>query len=105
MSESVLPKRWWLTPLLFLIAFFGCAVAAWNYDETAREILAKSFFTIAGTLASPFILETSVALGGLTIVLVFNEYRRLKDGPDWVEMEVKTENSLSQEFDEANGPS
>ena len=105
MSESVLPKRWWLTPLLFLIAFVGCAVAAWNYDETAREILAKSFFTIAGTLASPFILETSVALGGLTIVLVFNEYRRLKDGPDWVEMQVKTEDPLRQEFEEAKRPS
>lgn len=105
MSESVLPKRWWLVPLLFLLTFVGCAVAAWNYDETAREILAKSFFTIAGTLASPFILETSVALGGLTIVLVFNEYRRLKDGPDWVEMEVKTEDPLCQELDEANRPS
>ncbi len=105
MSESVLPKRWWLTPLLFLIAFVGCVVAAWNYDETAREILAKSFFTIAGTLASPFILETSVALVGLTIVLVFNEYRRLKDGPDWVEMEVKTEDKMHQEAHRTGDPS
>jgi hypothetical protein len=105
MSESVLPKRWWLMPLFFAIVFIGCTVAAWNYSETAKEILAKSFFTIAGTLASPFILETSVALAGLTIVLVFNEYRRLKDGPDWVEMEVKTEESLSQESNEANGAS
>ena len=105
MSESVLPKRWWVTPLLFLMTIVGCATTAWNYDETAREILAKSFFTIAGTLATPFILETSVALGGLTIVLVFNEYRRLKDGPDWVEMEVKTQDPQSHEFDKTNGPS
>jgi hypothetical protein len=25
------------------------------------------------------------------LVLVFNEWRRLKAGPDWVEMEVRTE--------------
>ncbi|MCX6855818.1 MAG: hypothetical protein NTV80_13035 [Verrucomicrobia bacterium] len=102
MSESVLPKRWWLMPLVIAVVMIVGMVAAWNYDETAREILAKSFFTIAGTLASPFILETSIALGGLTIVLVFNEWRRLKDGPDWVEMEVKTDDTLSQESEAAN---
>jgi O-antigen ligase len=102
MSESVLPKRWWLMPLVIAIVMIVSMVAAWNYDETAREILAKSFFTIAGTLASPFILETSIALGGLTIVLVFNEWRRLKDGPDWVEMEVKIDDTLSQESEAAN---
>jgi hypothetical protein len=103
MSESVLPKRWWLMPLLFLIVFVSCVIAAWNYSETAQEILAKSFFTIAGTLASPFILETSVALGGLTIVLVFNEWRRLKDGPDWVEMEVKNDDAVSKEPETPTG--
>jgi hypothetical protein len=102
MSESVLPKRWWLMPLVIAIVMIVSMVAAWNYDETAREILAKSFFTIAGTLASPFILETSIALGGLTIVLVFNEWRRLKDGPDWVEMEVKTDDTATKESGAAN---
>lgn len=91
MSASVLPKRWWLMPLLIAIVFVGGIITAWQVSETAKEILAKSFFTIAGTLATPFILETSVAMGGLVLVLVFNEWRRLKNGPDWVEMEVKTE--------------
>lgn len=91
MSESVLPKRWWLMPLLIAILFIGGITTAWIVDDTAKEILAKSFFTIFGTLATPFVLETSAALGGLVLVLVFNEWRRLKDGPDWVEMEVTTE--------------
>lgn len=91
MSASVLPKRWWLMPLLTAIVFIGGIITAWQVSETAKEILAKAFFTIAGTLATPFILETSVAIGGLVLVLVFNEWRRLKNGPDWVEMEVKTE--------------
>jgi hypothetical protein len=34
-------------------------------------------------------LETSAALFGLVAVLVYNEWRRGRDGPDWVEMEVK----------------
>lgn len=103
MLEPVLPKRWWLMPLVIATVFIGSLVAAWNYDETAKEILAKSFFTIAGTLATPFVLETSAALGGLTIVLVFNEWRRLKDGSDWVEMEVKTEDFTNQESDGTKG--
>lgn len=91
MSASVLPKRWWLLPLLIAILFISGIITAWQVSEVARELLAKSFFTIAGTLATPFILETSFAIGGLVVVLVFNEWRRLKAGPDWVEMEVRTE--------------
>ena len=96
MSASVLPKRWWLMPLLIAIVFVGSLITAWQVSDVAKEMLAKSFFTIAGTLATPFILETSAALGGLVLVLVFNEWRRLKDGPDWVEMEVKTEAKKEQ---------
>jgi len=92
MSESVLPKRWWLAPLLFTLGLFASITLACILNETAREIFAKSFFTIAGALATPFILETSFALFGLVVVLVFNEYRRLKDGPEWVELEVPDKN-------------
>ncbi len=101
MSASVLPKRWWLMPLLITIVFIGGIITAWQVSETAKEILAKSFFTIAGTLATPFILETSAALVGLVLVLAFNEWRRLKDGPDWVEMEVKTEAKKDHNEDSA----
>lgn len=88
MTETEAPKRWWLTPLIFSAVFIVGVSYAWQSSDEAKEILAKSFFTIAGTLASPFILETSVAIFGLIAVLTFNQWRRDKDGPDWVEMEV-----------------
>lgn len=93
MSMPVLPKRWWLLPLIVASLFIGSIITAWQVSDTAKELLAKSFFTMAGTLATPFILETSFAIIGLVLVLVFNEWRRLKDGPDWVEMEVKSESN------------
>lgn len=88
MIETETPNRWWLTPLIVGLLFIGGISYAWQSSAEAKEILAKSFFTIAGTLASPFILETSIAIFGLIAVLTFNQWRRDKDGPDWVEMEV-----------------
>jgi hypothetical protein len=88
MTEPETPNRWWLTPLIVGLLFIGGVSYAWQSSDEAKEILAKSFFTIAGTLASPFILETSIAIFGLIAVLTYNQWRRDKNGPDWVEMEV-----------------
>jgi hypothetical protein len=88
MTETETPNRWWLPPLIVGLLFIGGISYAWQSSDEAKEILAKSFFTIAGTLASPFILETSIAIFGLIAVLTYNQWRRDKDGPDWVEMEV-----------------
>lgn len=88
MTENTTPKNWWLVPLLIGALFIGGIAYAWQTSEAAKEILAKSFFTIAGTLASPFILESSIAIFGLVAVLTYNQWRREKDGPEWVEMEV-----------------
>ena len=91
MSDHPTPpaKGWWLAPVLCLLVFIVGLIIVWQVSEIGRELLAKSFFTIAGYLATPFILETSAALFGLVVVLVYNEWRRAKDGPDWVEMEIK----------------
>lgn len=91
-DHPTLPARgWWITPLICAILFVTAVAIVWRTSEIGQELLAKSFMTIAGYLATPFILETSVALTGLVIVLVFNEYRRAKDGPDYVEMMVEDE--------------
>lgn len=82
-------KGWWITPLVVFFLFVTATIIVWQTSELGRELLAKSFMTIAGYLATPFILETSAAIFGLVMVLVYNEWRRGKDGPDWVEMEVK----------------
>lgn len=91
-DQPTLPARgWWITPLICAILFVAGIAVVWQTSEIGQELLAKSFQTIAGYLATPFILETSFALLGLVIVLVYNEYRRAKDGPDYVEMMVEDE--------------
>lgn len=57
--------------------------------ELGRELLAKSFMTLAGYLGTPFVLEASFFMLGWVLVLTWNERRRKQDGPDWVEMEVQ----------------
>lgn len=91
MSHPPTPPRrgWWIAPLIFLVLFITGVIVAWRSSEIAQELLAKSFMTLAGWLATPFVLESSAAITGLVIVLSYNEWRRSKDGPEWVEMEVK----------------
>lgn len=98
------PRRgWWIAPLIFLVLFITGVVVAWKSNEIARELLAKSFMTLAGWLATPFILETSAAITGVIVVLTYNEWRRSKEGPEWVEMEVKDEADTMQSTNEKQG--
>lgn len=108
-KEGVMPddhprlpaKGWWITPLVFVLFFIAAIVTVCVVSEEGRELAAKSFMTITGYLATPFVLETATALMGLVAVLVFNEWRRAKDGPDYVEMmvedDVVTSSSLKQD--------
>jgi hypothetical protein len=73
---------------LFFVILPSLLVLIWNSHETARELLAKSAMTIAGWLATPFILESSAAVVGIIVVLTYNEWRSRKEGPEWVEMYV-----------------
>jgi len=84
----MLPKRWWITPLIFFCVGLAAVITAWQISETAREILAQSIMNIAGALATPFILESSIAIGGIIAVITFNQWRLLRDGDEWVEMEI-----------------
>jgi hypothetical protein len=98
------PKRgWWIAPLIILVLFITGVVVAWQSNEIARELLAKSFMTLAGWLATPFILETSAAITGVIIVLTYNEWRRSKEGPEWVEMEVPDKPDASRSTAEKQG--
>lgn len=89
MSASSPPPRWWLSPLLFTICFVAALATALHFSETAREVLPKAFGFLTGALATPFILESSIALFGLTLVLVINQWRLQKQDDEWVLMEVK----------------
>lgn len=89
-NSSALPKRWWLTPLIFTLVFAAGLVLVCMLSVTAREVLAKAFMTVAGTLATPFFLETSVALVGLVAVLVYNQWRRSQEEDEWVYLATTT---------------
>lgn len=90
MSEVYFPKRWWLSPLLFTLALVTGVVIVCKVSDTAREVLAKAVMMVAGALATPFILESSIAIVGLVVVLVINQWRLQKDGDGWVYL-AKTE--------------
>lgn len=57
--------------------------------ELGRELLAKSLMTITGYLGTPFVLEASFFILGWVAVLTWNEHRRGREGPDWVQMNVE----------------
>ncbi|MEN3942598.1 hypothetical protein WJU23_14960 [Prosthecobacter sp. SYSU 5D2] len=84
MTEARVPNRWWVSPLLFTLALIIAVTAVCMSSETAREVLAKAVMMIAGALATPFILETSVFLIGLVIVIALNQWRMQKEGDGWV---------------------
>lgn len=86
--QKTRPRFFWLWPAVLAAAVPAAIVLLWRSHETARELMAKSLMTLAGWLATPFVLESSAAITGLVIVLTYNEWRRRRDGPDWVEMEV-----------------
>jgi hypothetical protein len=62
-------------------------------SEDAREVAGEAVWDLFRFFTTPFILELSVAIMGLLAVTTYNQWRRSKDGPEWVEMEVpdKTE--------------
>lgn len=66
------------------MAGLAALVTVWVTNETAREVLAKAFMSIAGAVSTPFILEATVALSGLVIVLCINRWRMDKEGDEWV---------------------
>lgn len=103
MSEAYFPKRWWLAPLLFVTAMLTVAVIVCKVSETAREVLSKAVMTVAGALATPFILETSIALFGLALVVTINQWRLQKEGDGWVYL-AKTEPDAASVAEGAETP-
>lgn len=62
-------------------------------SPAAREVTRDTLALLFTIFATPFILETTVAVAGLVAVLTYNQWRRNKDGEDWVYM-------VTQEADE-----
>lgn len=80
-------KRW-LGPLaISLIVLTGIGMLL-SRSEEAREVAGSAMLSFFTFFMTPFVLESTVALLGLVALLSYNQWRREKDGDDWVEMEV-----------------
>ena len=84
MTAPIPHRRWWLTPLLFSLGLLAALGTVWTVSATAREVLSKAVMMLVGALATPFILESSIAVIGLVIVVVINQRRLQKEGDGWV---------------------
>ncbi|MBB5039896.1 hypothetical protein [Prosthecobacter dejongeii] len=97
MSEVYVSKRWWVSPLLFTATLITATVIVCKVSDTAREVLAKAVMMVAGALATPFILESSIAIVGLVVVVAINQWRLQKEGDGWVYL-AKTEPDAALDF-------
>lgn len=90
MPTDQVSSRWWVSPLIFSGVLLALLIIVWRISETAREVLAKAVAMMIGALATPFILEASVAITGLIVVITYNQWRLKKEGDGWVYL-AKTE--------------
>lgn len=88
MSAPTANKRWWLTPLLFTLFLTAALGVVWQSSEVAREVLSKAVMNIVGTMATPFVLEGTIAIVGFVIVITLNQRRLQKEGDGWVYLAV-----------------
>lgn len=78
-----------LVGVFVFVALSACIVITmigWRY---LPEVLADWLGTIVGIMTTPFFLEASFILIGLTIVVAVNAWRQRRVGDDYVELEVK----------------
>lgn len=88
MAVSIANKRWWLSPLLFTLFLAAVLGVVWQQSEIAREVLSKAVMNIVGTMATPFVLEGTLAILGFVIVITINQRRLQKEGDGWVYLAV-----------------
>ncbi|MBL9143599.1 MAG: hypothetical protein JNM99_07925 [Verrucomicrobiaceae bacterium] len=84
-------------PIFFTLVFLGAVVGVLCFSTEAREVAGEAFWNIFRFFTTPFILELSVAVMGLLIVMTYNQWKRSKDAPEWVEMEVPAKDKTDQD--------
>jgi lipopolysaccharide export LptBFGC system permease protein LptF len=75
-------------PIVIGFIFLGAVISVLSVSEEAREVAGEGFWNVFRFFTTPFILELSVAVMGLLSVMTYNQWKRSKEGPEWVEMEV-----------------
>lgn len=93
----------WLAATAWSAAVISVIVLVLWLSPTAREVAGETALMLFQILTAPFILEASLALLGLCIVLVINQYRQQRDGDEWVYLQ-KHEPPAAQPADAAAPP-
>jgi hypothetical protein len=81
-------RRFWISALVgvvtVMLGLWGIVSLVGSNSEAA-EVITGALGLLASIFSSPFIMEASLALIGLTILLTYNQYRRERDEQDeWV---------------------
>lgn len=84
-------------PAIYILAFLGLIIGVLCVSKEAQEVAGEAFWNIFRFFTTPFILELSVAIMGLLIVMTYNQWKRSKDAPEWVEMEVPIKDKVEQD--------
>lgn len=82
MKSLFTPKRL-LQGLLIVIGLTLVTIVVLQ-NPTAREVARDAFAGLFGFFTTPFILEASVAIGGLIAVVTYNQWRINREGDGWV---------------------
>jgi len=82
MKALFTPKR--LLQALAVVVGVVALVLAVRQNATAREVVWEAFAGLFGFLTTPFVLEASVAIGGLIAVVSYNQWRISREGDGWV---------------------
>ncbi len=91
-SEKTHPSQW-LSAILWTVVITAAAVLLLVFSPTAREVVGEASLTVFQIVTAPFVLEASLALLGLCIVLMINQYRHHKEGDGWVYLEKQEPSS------------
>jgi hypothetical protein len=89
--------RRFLSPILVTLVATTVIIAVLKYSADAREVAGEAVWNLFRFFTTPFVLEFSLAIVGLLAVTSYNEWRRNKDGPEWVELEVPNPRSPNEE--------
>ena len=74
--------------LLFLAVTVPSLLVGWR---SMPGLLGETIGTILGIMTTPFLMETSFIVMGFLIVISINQWRRHRDGDEFIEIEKTSE--------------
>ena len=80
-----------LTKALLLLVILAGLGEAVRRSPTASEVVWTAATNLFGFFTTPFVLEASLAIFGLLAVVTWNEWRRQREGDEWVYLPAESD--------------